>query len=289
MSILDLFCSVDDFWQEFAPQWERHLLTQGRQRQRQGEMCPSEMLTILIYFHFSGMRNFKQYYTQYVAHWLRREFPIQLSYSRLLQVVPSLLTPLTVYLSQQMGTCTGLNFLDSTSLAVCHPARIAAHRVFATQAARGKTSIGWFFGFKLHLVINDQGELLAFRLTPGNCDDRRPVPHLLQGLFGKVFADKGYISQSLREDLWRHGLQMITRVRKNMGNILMDLTDKLLLRKRALIESVYDHLKNLCQIEHTRHRSPVNFLVNLVCGLIAYSHLPHKPSLHIDHTPVWSL
>jgi hypothetical protein len=120
--------------------------------------------------------------------------------------------------------------------------------------------------------------------SPGNVDDRRPVPRLVRRLFGKLFGDRGYISQPLAEQLLvEHGIQLITKVRKNMRERLLAYTDKLLLRKRALIESVNDQLKNVCQIEHTRHRSPFNFVVHLLAGLIAYCHQPKKPSLHLAH------
>ena len=141
--------------------------------------------------------------------------------------------------------------------------------------------MGWFYGFKLHLIVNERGELLTFRLTPGNVDDRHPVPRLVRELFGKLFGDKGYLSQSLFEMLFESGIELITNVRKNMNNRLMPLTDKLLLRKRAIIETINDQLKNISQIEHTRHRSVANFLVNLVAGLIAYCHQPKKPSLNL--------
>ncbi len=292
MSILELVCSVDEFWVRFEPFWQREILASGkRQRRRAGELHPSELMTILILFQTSHYRTFKAYYTEHVQQHLRAEFPKLVSYSRFVDLMPSVLLPLVAYLQTQMGRCTGISFIDSTPLAVCHNARIQSHRVFAVDAARGKTSLGWFYGFKLHLVVNDRGELLSFCLTRGNRDDRQPVPALLkrvQACFGKLFGDKGSISQPLAEQLLvEHGIQLITRLRKNMRNRLLPLADKLLLRKRALIETIYDHLKNICQIEHTRHRSPVTFLVNLVCGLIAYCHSPKKPSLDLD--PNWEL
>lgn len=281
MSILELFCSVDDFWQQFAPNWQRTLMASDqRQRLRAGQMYPSEMMTIVIWFQQSHYRTFKAYYLEYVQTHLRSEFPTLVSYSRFVELMPTLLVPLVVYLHTQLGSCSGISFIDSTSLAVCHNPRIHQHRVFAGRAARGKTSVGWFYGFKLHLVVNDQGELLAFCLTPGNVDDRRPVPKLVKRLFGKLFGDKGYLSQPLMEELLiTQGVHLITKLRKKMRNRLMDLSDKLLLRKRAIIETINDQLKNICQIEHSRHRSPINFLVNLVAGLIAYCHQPKKPSL----------
>ena len=136
-----------------------------------------------------------------------------------------------------------------------------------------------FYGFKLHLVINHQGELLGVQLTPGNCDDRQPVPHLTKGLCGKIFGDKGYISKKLFQQLFDRGLQLITTLRRNMKPKLLSLWDKLMLRKRSLIETVNDQLKNISQIEHTRHRSPTGFVVNLLAGLIAYTHQPKKPAI----------
>jgi hypothetical protein len=284
MSILDLFCDVDDFWQAYHPQWEQHLLSEGKPtRPGATTMYPSEIITILIHFHQSSYRTFKHYYLKYVQVALRREFPHLLGYTRMVEVMADYLVPLTVYLHTKMGVCTGISFIDSTALAVCKNPRIARHRVFAGLAQRGKTTTGWFFGFKLHVVINDRGELLAFCLTPGNRDDRAPVPRLVGSLFGKLIADKGYLSQRLFEQLLcDQGLHLITRLRKNMANALMDWGDQCLLRKRAVIESVNDQLKNISQIEHSRHRSPTNFLVNLVGGLIAYCLQPKKPSLGID-------
>lgn len=281
MSILDLFCSVDDFWQAFAPQWEQELLQTGRrERRRLTALHPSEIMTIVIAFHQSHYRTFKAYYTEHVQQHWRAEFPGLVSYPRFVALLPTVLVPLTAYLHTQLGACTGLGFIDSTKLVVCHNARIPQHRVFAGRARRGKTSTGWFYGFKLHLVVNDRGELLAFCLTPGNVDDRQPVPKLVKRLFGKLFGDRGYISQPLAEQLFvTQGLHLITKLRKNMHNRLLTWSDKVFLRKRAIIESVVDQLKNISQIEHTRHRSPVNFLVNLVAGLIAYCHQPKKPSL----------
>jgi len=209
------------------------------------------------------------------------------SYTRFIDLMPRYLVPLAIYLHVRRGACTGISFIDSTPLAVCHPARISQHRVFRVDARRGRTSVGWFYGFKFHLVVNDRGELLAFCLTPGNLDDRRPVARLAHQLFGKLFADKGYISAPLAEQFFlAQGLRLIMNLRKNMRNAFMPFADKLLLRKRALIETIIDHLKNVSQIEHSRHRSLINFLVHLLAGLVAYCHQPKKPSLGLDLHPL---
>lgn len=289
LSLEALFCHVVrvacpkdlDFCGWFEPLWQQHLLNDGLQhRQRARSLCLSETLTILIAFHSSAYRNFKAFYKQMVCVYWRQAFPGLVSYQRFVEWMPSTLLPLSAYLRSCLGDCTGISFIDSTSLKVCHNRRIAGHRVFKGLAARGKTSVDWFFGFKLHLVVNEQGELLNVMLTPGNTDDRKPVPQLLKHLFGKVFGDRGYISQALASQLRRtSNIQIVTKLRRNMKNRLMLLSDKLLLRRRGLVESVIDHLKNVAQIEHSRHRSPVNFAVNLMAGLIAYCHQPKKPSL----------
>jgi hypothetical protein len=282
-SLVELFVSVDDFCHTFLPQLEKHLLQSGQiQRRRERSLTTSEVMTILIHFHQSHYRNFKAYYCEYVQRHLRGEFPGLVSYTRFVDFIPSALLPLCAYLRYAcLGDCTGISFIDSTSIDVCLNQRIAAHKVFAGLAERGKTSTGWFYGFKLHLVINDRGELLNVQLTPGNVDDRKPVPELAKKLFGKLFGDKGYISQPLVELLRQTiGVQMITKLKSNSKNRLpMTLMDRILLRKRAIVESVIDQLKNISQIEHSRHRSVVNFMVNLLSGLIAYAHQPKKPSL----------
>ena len=282
MSLLELFCDVDDFMLRFVPQWKAAQLKACNQRERRGQLCPSEVMTILIHFHQSHYRTFKAYYMEHVQVHLTSEFPHLVSYPRFVGLIPRMMLPLLAYLQSRYGACTGISFIDSTSLEVCDPKRISQHRVFATDARRGKSSMGWFFGFKLHLAVNDQGELLACCLTSGNVDDRKPVASMVKKLRGKLFGDRGYISAPLTTLLFEQGLHLITRLRKNMKNRLMHLSDKLLLRKRAIIESIIDQLKNISQIEHSRHRSPTNFVVHLIAGLLAYSHQDKKPGLHLD-------
>jgi hypothetical protein len=196
------------------PHFKASQLTEGKQRQRAGQLCASEIMTILIHFHQSHYRTFKAYYTEHVQVYLTSEFPHLVSYSRFVALIPTMLVPLLAYLQSRYGACTGISFIDSTALAVCDPKRIHQHRVFALDAKRGKSSMGWFYGFKLHLAVNDQGELLACSLTPGNVDDRAPVPQMVQRLRGKLIGDRGYISAPLTAMLFEQGLQLITRLRK---------------------------------------------------------------------------
>lgn len=281
----EIFCDIDDFCKAFAEYCRTHLLPEDTDNKGffpRGNMAMSEIMTICILFHLSNYRTFKWYYKNHVCMNLRNEFPRLVSYNRFVELMRISLLPLTVYMMKfRVGKCSGISFGDSTPLKVCHTRRIHSHRVFAGLAKRGKSSTGWFYGFKLHLVVNDQGDILSFYLTPGNVDDRNPevIEHLTKDLFGKLFADKGYLSSKLFRELFEKGVTLVTKIKKNMKNVLMDLSDKLMLRKRAIIESINDFLKNSCQIEHSRHRAPINFLVNLISGLVAYSFLPSKPSL----------
>lgn len=280
MSLLELFCHVDDFCQQWQQQHPNVLTSRTGQRVRQPGMCESEIMTLVIHFHQSGYRAFKDYYIKHVQAHLRTEFPNLVSYPRFVTLMQRVVVLLWAYAQWCCGTCTGVSFIDSTALRVCTNHRIKRHKVFAGLAARGQCSLGWFYGFKLHLVVNEYGEVLAFTLTAGNVDDRKPVPTLVKALFGKLFGDKGYLSQPLLETLLEQGLQLITGIRANMKNRLMLMRDKLLLRKRYIIETINDQLKNQSQIEHSRHRSPVNFVVNVVAGLIAYMWQPKKPAIH---------
>ncbi len=289
MSLLELFIEVDDFCKTFEP-WAASQQLPGRaggsKRGPKAVMSTSEVMTLVIHFHQQGYRNFKHYYQKHVCEHLQAEFPQRVSYGRFTEMLQSVALPLCAFLKSRMGRVTGVAFIDSTPLAVCHNRRISRHRVFRDLAARGKNSMGWFYGFKLHLVVSDTGDLLAACVTPGNVDDRRPVEALSADLFGKLFGDKGYISQVLFETLFERGLELITTLKKKMKGQLMLLSDRLLLRKRFLIETITDQLKNVSQIEHTRHRSPANFAVNLLAGLVAYTLQPKKPSVRLpDELP----
>lgn len=239
-------------------------------------------MTIEIAFHFSAHKTFKAFYLEIVSLYWREALTNLVSYNRFVEWQPSTLIPLMAYLRSRLGASTGIGFIDSTSIKVCHNRRIKQHRVFKAIAKRGKTSVDWFYGFKLHLAINHRGELLNVALTTGNIDDRKPVKELLKEQFGQFFGDKGYISAPLARALRDSNVILVTKFKKNMNNRLMTMLDKQLLRKRAIIESVIEQLKHISQIEHSRHRSPTNFVVNLLSGLIAYCHRDKKPSIAVD-------
>lgn len=286
--ITEIFCLVDDFCKEIESIKEGHILIENghkKQRIRKFKMSDSEVITILIIFHLMNFRELKHFYINYVQVHLKSEFPDTVSYNRFVELQQKAFLPMCIFLKTCcLGNCTGVSFIDSTPLKVSHIKREKQHKVFKDIAMKGQCSIGWFYGFKLHIVINDKGEIIDFLFTPGNTDDRQPLKdkNFHKKLFGKLFGDKGYISQTLFEEMFIDGIHLITKPRKNMKNSLMHIKDKIHLRKRALIETVNDQLKNICQIEHTRHRSFNNFLANMISALVAYSFLPKKPSLNID-------
>ena len=282
MNLLELYCHVDEFVKAFLPEWNKYMVkNRKRKRNRLSRLSPSEIITILIHFHQSHYRDFKSFYLLHVCQYLKPEFPKLLSYNRFVALIPTIFAPLCAYLQSRKATSDGIGFIDSTPIIVCHPKRIRSHKVFKDFAEIGKTTKGWFYGFKLHLICNHKGELISCHITPGNVDDRSPVRKMSKDMHGKLFGDKGYISKRLFDELFSRGLQLITGIRGNMKNKLMPLFDKIILRKRSMIESINNQLKNVFQIEHTRHRSPINGFINIIAGLVAFTHHDKKPILDI--------
>ncbi len=236
-------------------------------------------------FHSGGFSNMKHFYIHYVQKHMKHLFGETVSYNRFLELMQGATLPMSLVLKTCcMGDGTGISFMDSTPSRVCKNKRIKRNKVFERLDKVGQFTMGYCFGFKLHIVIHDKGELLNFVITPGNIDDREPLksPSFIKTLKGKLYADTGYISQKLTQVLFMDGLHWITSIRNNMKNTLMELKDKIMLKKRSVIETVNDELKNICQIDHSRHRSFTNFIANLISGLIAYSFFPKKPAFKYD-------
>jgi len=282
VDITALYCCLDDFCKVFA-EWEAHRLLPSEQtRQRSGKLSRAEMLFIVVLFHLSPYKNFKVFYLYGIGGQYRACFDELPHYDRFVSLMPRLFVPLTVLLHGLSGEPTGVYFVDSTKLAVCHNRRIHRHKVFDGLAARGKTSMGWFYGLKLHFVINHKGQIMALKITPGNTADSTMLDEMTRHLAGKLYADKGYIGRELFHKLWRRGLHLITNIRRNMRNYLMPLADKVMLRKRFVIETVLDTLKSEMGLEHSRHRSPVNAMVHVLSCLVAYAFRPRKPSISLN-------
>lgn len=258
--INELLVDLNTFWLKFEPEYTNRLITSGEiKRNRPSQMTMAELMAISISFHMSGYRNFKTYYFEYLKVHCSDIFPCLLSYNRIVELNPRMILPLSSFLiSKCANKCTGINFVDSTTLTVCRNQRIHQHKTFKNSAKRGKSSMGWFYGFKLHLIINEIGVIISFSLTPGNVDDRNQnvMKKLTKDVYGKLFGAKGYLSKALSDLLFQDGIQLITKIKKNMKNILMPMRDKILLRHKAIIETVNDELKNISQIEHMAATPP---------------------------------
>ena len=314
--VTEIFCIADDFCKVFDAQMAKYTFKAERKRKyhRESRMSKAEIMVIMILFHSSGYRCLKHFYLEKVCKHMRHLFPEVVSYNRwssesrsqtcldyaksrqrktivnrFVELEREITIPLIVFIKKVLlGKCTGISFVDSTPLRVCKNQRIHMHKTFKGIAQRGKCSMGWFFGFKLHLICNEKGELLNFMITPGDVDDRKPLEYkaFVKFIYGKLVGDKGYIGKRLFERLFVDGIQLITKLKSNMKGALMSVSDKLLLRKRAIIETVNDELKNIAQVEHSRHRSFGNFVVNLLGGIAAYCYFPKKPSIRVQTVDV---
>ena len=278
--ITEIFYAIDEFCIEFDKTLSTHQI--GSQPKRKPKMSQSEVIAIMIFFHSGCFKNLNHFYLFYVQKHMTKEFPQTVSYNRFVELQRSSVLTMTLFLKTCcLGKCTGISCIDSRPIRVCKNKRIPRHKVFDGIAWRGKSTMGCFFGFKLHFIINDKGEILSFMITPGNTDDREPLKdeNFVNALIGKLYADKGYISKKLTELLFVNNLHLITHIRNNMKNVIMEMKDKIMLRKRSVIETINDVLKNQCSVEHSRHRSFENFISNMIAALIAYAFHPKKPAI----------
>ena len=281
--ITEIFCAVDEFCKEFDKQIDKKSLMSSdgkRRRYRKASLSDSEIMTILIVFQFGSFRNFKHYYQFFIKQHLRSDFPDAVSYNRFVELQSRVFFQMMFFLNLSVfGRCTGISFVDSTMVPACHNLRRYANKVFQGLATDGKGTMGWCHGFKLHFVCNDRGEIITFCFTGANVDDRDPKVWavLAKTLYGKLFADRGYISPRLFDMLFEDGIHLVTGIKTNMKNRLMPMWDKLMLRKRCIIETINDMLKNTAQLVHSRHRSVNNFIMNMVASLAAYCFFDNKP------------
>ena len=280
--LIEIFIAVDDFCQ-FLDEWLASNPEPGFRKPRfEGIMQVSEILTIIIFYHYSGYKCFQYYYQEQVQVELQSFFPRQVSYKRFLQLISKSVPHLYVFAKWQclFAEATGIYFIDSKKLPVCHNRRIHNHKVFKHIAQRGRTSTGWFYGMKLHLVINNLGQVMNFTFTPGNIADANAevLRHILLKIKGTCYGDKGYLSKIFAE-LYQQGVKLVTKIRKNMKNKLMPIEEKYQLFKRAVIESTFDILMTVFDIDHTRHRSPQNAMAHMLGALAAYSFMDQKPSV----------
>jgi hypothetical protein len=142
------------------------------------------------------------------------------------------------YFISLKGKPKGIEFIDSTSLKVCHNIRIPRHKTFDGIAQRGKGNVGWFYGFKLHFVVNYKGEIVSAKVTTGNVHDSKPVEELAEGLTDRLDGDKGYLSKALEANLFEKGVKLDTTARKNMKAKAIFIWDRAMLSQHYIIETI---------------------------------------------------
>lgn len=270
IEVTEIFCLIDDFCLEINQTINQYSIEEGlnvKKRNKKCRMSQSEIITIMLLFHLKGYCCLKHFYLHHVCKHMKSDFPSTVSCNRFVELQQKAIVPMVLFLQMRcLGKCSGISFMDSTLIKVCHPKREHQNKVFKNIVEKGKGSMGWFFGFKLHIIINERREIIDFLITKGNVDDRQPLKDKTfhDKVFGKIFADRGYLGQDLFEQLFVDGIHLVTKIKKNMKNALMNIYDKILLRKRVDVESVN------------------NFIINLISGLIAYSFYPTKPNINID-------
>lgn len=275
--LVEIFYFCDEFDKVFQPYCQQKFIG----KTHQGKMNKAEMMSIVIYYHISGFKCFKYYYNFVIRRYWVAYFPDSYEYSRFIQRMPSIQLELFAFLLFcRMAPATEANYIDSKALKVCHNKRIPSHKVFKDVAQRGKTSTGWFYGFKLHLVINQYGQIVHFRLTAGNVADNnhKLLTKMFSNLSGFFYGDKGYLT-ILKEQLEQQGTYLITKVKRGMQPAYKTALQHHYLQHRALIETVFDLLTYICNVEHSRHRSAKNFLCNLYAALIAYTFFDRCPQV----------
>ena len=278
-NIIENLYMSDDFCQEFDKTVSKHSL--GVEPKKKPQMSLSKIVTITELFHYTAFKNLKHFLVNHVKINLIGGFLKTVLYYKFTEWMLACVLPMAVFLKTCcMSKSSGISSIDSTSISVCKNKWIARKKVFDRIAHWGKTTMGYSLGFKLINVVNDNGEILSFAVTPGNTDNREPlkVKMFQKRIKDKLYADKGYISLSLTELLFLDGLHLIAHIRNNMKNVLMEMRDKILLRKRSIIKTINDELKKICYIEYSRHRSFGNFMTNRLYALIAYSFFPKKPA-----------
>ena len=278
--LVKIFCESDDFCKFFEKEVSVKFLGRNNSIGRKPSLTPSEIMTISIYFHATKFKSFKDYYNTFIKGYLRSNFPNIVSYNRFIELRQEMMLPLLLFVKiKGLGQCDGISIIDSTTLKVCHVNRAYSHKLFKGIAQKGKNSVGWFYGFKLHCIINSQGELINFYVTPGNVADNNVdvLDKITESIFGKLVGDKGYIGAF--KQLYDKGIFLIHGIRKNMKNKLMPLFDKLLLRKRGTIESVFGVLKESFSLESSKNRSQIGYFVQLFSAIAAYYFKPNKPRI----------
>jgi hypothetical protein len=282
MELRAIFSEIYDFCKIFL---DKELIKDESKRKsgRKKGLHVSEIMTILVWFHYSKYKCFKYFYEIWVKGWMKNEFRNAPSYNRFVELKNEIMEIMILYaVLKNHAETNGISIIDSFSIEACHIKRSSSHKTLKDIAKKGKTSMGWFFGLKLHVVINAYGVICSFAITPGNIADNNEslLTYLTKEIFGKLFGDKGYLVRAeVYQKLYENGVQLITKIKKNMKNKFYNLHDALMLKKRGVVESVGNVLKNVLSIEHSRHRSVAGVFVHIFSSLIAYAFKEKKPSI----------
>lgn len=285
MQLTPIFCLVDDFCKNILPEFRKRLIGDGKKlRVRKDCLSESEIITILIWFNLSGFKCFKHFYLSCNVD-LRNSFPRIPCYERFVTLQKKSFIWMNLFLrflTEKTSQKTDIYYIDSTFLEVCKNQRIYRHKTFKGLAKRGVSSCGWFYGFKLHLITNHLGEIVSFAITKGNISDQNMTTALAKKLSGFLFGDKGYLSVKTTAELLKQGLHLITKVRQNMKPKPISATNKFLLKKRGIIETVFGQLKDFRHLVHTKYRSKINYFTNILSSLLAYMLNPSKPRICLN-------
>ena len=277
ISTLKILKAVSKFYNQNKPLFQQHFLSRKkRYKSSSYDMCV--IVTILIAYQFSGYKTFKLFYVKEFRR-LNRCLKTIPSYSWFLRLQKSSLFLLLTFLQSQKGVKTGVYYIDSTPIKVCHNRRIHNHKVMDGIASRGHHSMGWFYGFKLHLVVNNNGEIINVYFSRGNKNDIIGLDKMTKDLNGKLFGDKGYISDKHKQELKKRKLKLVTKVRKNMKPQRLTKIEKALLKRRGIVETVIEQLKRTFCIENQRVRSFYGLCVLIASAIIAYNFKPNKPRI----------
>lgn len=278
--LVTIFCEADDFCKFLSEKTGLNMLGKDKAVGPKRGLIVSEIMTISIFYSMSNYKNFKSYYNNFILKYERSCFPNAVSYGRFIELRQEILVPMLLFIKTRgLGNCNGVSIIDSTTLEVCHVRRASSHKLFKNIAQKGKSSTGWFYGFKLHLIINSHGEITNFHITPGNIADNNHdlLESVTQNVFGKLVGDKGYIGAF--KQLYDKGIQLIHGIRKNMKNVLMTAYDKFLLKKRGVIESVIGLLKEMFGLESSKNRSKIAYFVQICSAIAAYNFKEFKPQV----------
>jgi hypothetical protein len=285
MQLTSIFCLIDDFCKQFSYQLQKYSINSSKKLRKRRSDClsESEIITILIWFNLSGDKCFKHFYLTSHDH-LKIFFTKIPSYERFVLLQKKVFVFINAFMQflTSHSQKTGIYYIDSTPIEVCKNQRIYRHKTFNGLAKRGFSSCGWFFGFKLHLITNHVGEIISFVITKGNVSDQKMTIGLSKNLEGLLFGDKGYLSALNTKNLLNQGLQLITKVRANMKPKPISETNKFLLKKRGIVETIFGNLKDFKHLVHTKYRSVINCFINILSALAAYMINPNKPSICLN-------